>query len=184
MTSAAVTPAASALDALRDALPEEAKDLKLNLGSVLTTGATLTKDQTWGIALTCAYFIGNDKLRAAIAQDAAAAGVSAAVVSDAKAAAAIMGMNTIYYRFRHMVKNPAYQSKSPRLRMQRMANPATSKADFELFSLAVAVLEGCEMCVGSHEASILKHGLTDEHVHETVRIAAACKGVAVALSFA
>ncbi len=167
------------LEALREALPDAAKDLRLNLQSVLRS-ELLTPDQTWGIALTSAYFLKDDTLRAAILHEVQQAGVSEAVVDDAKAAAALMGMNTIYYRFRHMVGKEPYAQLPARLRMQRMATPASDKATFELFSMACAVLAGCELCVRSHEASILKHGLTPEHVHESVRIAAVLAGVAIA----
>src|SRR4051812_24987137 len=168
------------LDALKDTLAETAKDLRLNLGSALNS-EILSPNQVWGIALTSAYYIGEPKLRDALAADAKAAGVGDAVVEDAQAAAAIMGMNTVYYRFRHMVGKPSFGQRPARLRMTWMARPKTSKVDFELNSLAVAALAGCEACIKSHEDSVLKGGLSEEHVHETVRIAAVLKGVAVAL---
>jgi lipoyl-dependent peroxiredoxin subunit D len=93
-----------------------------------------------------------------------------------------MGMNTIFYRFRHLVGKEDYAKKPARLRMTYMARPKTSKATYELMSVAIAVLEGCEMCVKNHEASILQHGLTDDHVLDTVRIAAILQGSAVALA--
>jgi alkyl hydroperoxide reductase subunit D len=168
------------IDALRGLLPDAAKDLNLNLSSVLSS-ELLTKNQAWGIALTCAYFVRNTQLRDAVLHD-ARTHVSEAIIDDAKAAASIMGMNTMFYRFRHLVGKESYAHRPARLRMTRMARPASSKAEFELFSLACAVLAGCEMCVKAHEASILKEGLTEDHVHETVRIAAVINGVAVALS--
>ncbi len=170
------------LDALREQIPDDAKDLRLNLGGVFNA-QTLSEGQLWGVALASAYFIGCAALRDAVVADAEAAEIDEGVLADAKAAAAIMGMNTVYYRFRHFMKDKeAYARKPAQLRMQRMARPLTSKADFELMSLAVAALEGCEMCVQSHEASVLRHGLTDEHVHEAVRMASAMKGAAVGLS--
>jgi alkyl hydroperoxide reductase subunit D len=92
-----------------------------------------------------------------------------------------MGMNTVYYRFRHLVGKESYGQKPARLRMQAMVKPQTTKANFELFSMAIAVLAGCETCIKAHEASILQHGLGDEHVHDAVRIAAILSGAAVAL---
>lgn len=169
------------LDALRDTFPEAAKDLRLNLQSVLTS-EHLNADQTWGVALTSAFFIGEPRLRDAVLADAQLAGIGEAVIDDARAAAALMAMNTIYYRFRHMVAKESYSQRPARLRMSRMAKPATSKGDFELFALAVAVLAGCEACVQAHEASILQHGLGEEHVHDTVRIAAVIRGAATALT--
>lgn len=167
------------VDALRETLPDAAKDLKLNLSSVLT-GETLSKDQTWGVALAAAYFVRQPKLRDAILEDAKTI-VSEAVLEDAKAAAVLMGMNTVYYRFRHLIGKESYAQRPARLRMQRMMSVLTNRTDFELFSLACAVLAGCEMCIKAHEAAILKGGLSEEHAHDAVRIAATIQGVAIAL---
>jgi alkyl hydroperoxide reductase subunit D len=168
------------LDQLKEAIPEPAKDLRINLGNVLNS-EVLDATQTWGVALTSAYFVGEPRLREALVADARAAGVSEDVFQDAQAAAALMAMNTIFYRFRHMVGKDGYAKRPARLRMQWMTQPKTGKANFELYSLAVAALEGCEACIQAHEAGILKHGLTEEHVQEAVRIAAVLNGVAVAL---
>ncbi len=171
------------LDALRNALPPAAKDLKLNIQSVLRPGK-LTAEQAWGCALTSAFFLKDLDLAAAVLDDAKAADIGEATVDDAKAAAAIMGMNTIYYRFKHMIKHTKdkYESMSPQLRMSRMAQPASTKADFELFSMSCAALAGCEMCLASHEESILGHGLTEDHVHESIRIAAVVHGFSIAMT--
>ncbi|MEN8792125.1 MAG: alkyl hydroperoxide reductase, partial [Lentimonas sp.] len=84
---------------LLSTLPEEAKDLCINLKRVLE-GESLSSDQTWGAALAAAYFIRQPELTAAILADAQAAGLSEGIIEDARGAASIMGMNTIYYRFR------------------------------------------------------------------------------------
>lgn len=167
------------LDALRDGLPDAAKDLRLNLQTVLSN-ETLSKDQTWGIALSAAYFLRNHALRDAVVEDAKGE-VSEAVFEDAKAAAALMGMNTIYYRFRHLIGKESYAQRPARLRMQRMANVTTNRTDFELFCLACAALAGCETCIKSHEASVLKGGLSEDQVNDCLRITATLSGVAVAL---
>jgi alkyl hydroperoxide reductase subunit D len=168
------------IDALRETFAEPSKDMKLNLGNIASSDH-LDAEQIWGVALTSVYYIGEPKLQAALTQDAKAAGVTDAVVEDAKAAATLMGMNTIYYRFRHLVGKESYKTKPARLRMTWMAKPKTSKATYELMSIAVAVLAGCEVCVKTHEASILQHGLSEEHVHDAVRIAAVLQGCAVAV---
>jgi len=103
------------------------------------------------------------------------------VVEDARAAAVLMGMNNVYYRFRHVVGKPSYSQKPARLRMQRIAQPATNKLDFELFCLAVSAISGCEACVRAHEQVVVEGGLTEDHVHDAVRIAAVVHAAAVAL---
>ena len=177
MTAASTTN----VDALRDKMPEPAKDLRLNLQNALKP-EKLSEQQAWGVALTSAYFLKDAALRDALLADAREAGVSDETIDDAQAAAALMGMNTVYYRFRHLIGNEKYSQMRAGLRMQRMMSPATSKADFELFSMACAVLAGCQMCMKAHEASITKAGLSEEHVHEAAKIASIISGASTALS--
>lgn len=111
----------------------------------------------------------------------ALAEVDAGVVEDARAAAAVMAMNNVYHRFRHMVAKPAYAQKPARLRMNRLAKPATSRIDLELFSLAASAINGCETCVQSHERAVLDGGLSEDQIHDAIRIAAVVHAAAVAL---
>lgn len=171
--------AVDALEALRAALPDTAKDIRLNVQSVMRGGA-LSEAQRWGVAVASAIAARNPRLREAVTADAARA-VDAAVLDDAAAAAALMAMNNVYYRFRHMVGKPEYGQKPAGLRMNRIMQPATNKADFELFSLAVSAINGCEMCVRAHEKAVTDGGLTADHVNDAVRIAATIYATAVAL---
>jgi lipoyl-dependent peroxiredoxin subunit D len=171
-----------AIEEVRAALPETARDVKLNLQTVLQDGV-LSPAQRWGVAVASAAASRNARLRDAVVADARGA-VEEAVVEDALAAAVLMGMNNVYYRFRHLVGKPAYSEKPARLRMNRMARPATNRTDFELFCLAVSAIEGCEMCIRAHEKVVLEGGLTEDHVHDAVRIAATLQGAAVGLEIA
>jgi alkyl hydroperoxide reductase subunit D len=169
----------SRLDVIRDALPEPARDIRLNLQSVLQPGA-LTPQQRWGVAVASAYASRNARLLEAVLADARAE-VEQPVLDDAQAAAAVMGMNNVYYRFRHMIGKPIYSEKPARLRMNKIAQPSTSKADFELFCLAVSAINGCEACVQSHEKVVVEKGITEDQVHDAVRIAAVIHAAAGAL---
>jgi alkyl hydroperoxide reductase subunit D len=170
----------SQVEALRDRLPEAAKDIKLNLQTVMQAGS-LSAAQRWGVAIASAIAARNPELRDAVLADSTAE-IDAAVADDASAAAALMAMNNVYYRFRHFMDEKAeYSQKPARLRMNRIARPVTNKADFELFCLAVSAINGCEMCVRSHEKAVIEGGLTDEHVHDAVRIAATMHAAAVSL---
>ncbi len=168
-----------ALEALRQTVGDPGRDLRLNIQSVLE-GTSLTSEQKWGVAVASAIAARNPRLREAILAD---AGRSAPpeVIQDAMSAAAIMAMNNVYYRFRHMVGKPIYSEKPAGLRMNRLAQPATSKVDFELFSLAVSAINGCEMCIRAHEKAVTDGGLTPDHVNDAVRIAATIQAAAVAL---
>jgi|TARA_B110000093_G_scaffold5274_1_gene5118 alkyl hydroperoxide reductase subunit D len=165
---------------LLTALPTEAKDLRINLKRVLE-GESLDSEQTWGTALASAYYIRHPELTAAVLADAKSAGVNPATLEDARGAASIMGMNTIYYRFRHLMNTEAYNQRPANLRMMRMQQVATTKVNFELFSIGPAALAGCEMCLKAHEAAVKKDGMNEDNVHDAVRIAAILHGVAVAL---
>ena len=166
-------------DTLRDALPDYARDLKLNLGSVLSpTGAPgLTERQIWAVALGAAEASRNAAFAAAVGE-LAAAHLDATYQTGARAAAAIMGMNNVYYRFLHLVDDPEYASMPARLRMNVIGNPGIDKVDFELVSLAVSAINGCGTCVASHERQVRQHGLSREAVQSAVRIAATVHGVA------
>jgi alkyl hydroperoxide reductase subunit D len=172
----------SAIEALRAAFPESARDIKLNLQAVLGPGA-LSPEQRWGVALASAVASRNARLGQAVLSDARLE-VSAALIEDALAAAALMAMNNVYYRFRHMSGKASYADMPARLRMNRMAKPATSKLNFELFSLAVSAINGCETCVRSHESVLTEGGLSENAVQDAVRIAATIQAAAVALEIA
>jgi alkyl hydroperoxide reductase subunit D len=169
----------SALEALRDSMPEPARDIRLNLQSVLQPGS-LSPAQRWGVAIASAVATRNPQLRDALLGDARVE-VGNDVIDDALAAAALMAMNNVYYRFRHLVGKESYSQMPARLRMQRIARPLTNKADFELFCLAVSAINGCEMCIRSHEAVVLQGGVSEEQVHDAIRIAATINGAALAL---
>ena len=170
----------SAVEALRDTIPEPARDIKLNLQSVLQA-ESLTAAQRWGVAIACAVAARSTRLRDAFIEDARAANAGEAVIDDALAAASLMAMNNVFYRFRHMVAKEIYTQKPARLRMQRIAKPASNKADFELFCLAVSAINGCETCIRSHEEAVITGGLGEDQVHDAVRIAATMNAAAVAL---
>jgi alkyl hydroperoxide reductase subunit D len=172
------------IEQIRDALPDYARDLKLNLGSVLgTNGAPgLSEMQIWSIALASAIAARNTGFARSI-EAASRAHLADVEVEGAKAAAAIMGMNNIYYRFLHLVEDGEYQTMPARLRMNVIANHGIDKLDFELISLAVSAVNGCGLCVTSHEKKLRSHDVSREAIQSAVRIAATVHAVAVALEF-
>jgi alkyl hydroperoxide reductase subunit D len=170
------------LDQIRESLPEAARDLKIGLQSVL--GAeSLTPPQRWGVAVASAFAARNPALRDAMLAEARTGGADETVLDDARAAAALMGMNNVFYRSKHML-GEAYAAKPARLRMQRIAKPAGAKVDFELMCLAVSAINGCEVCLQSHEKTVVDGGLSQDAVIDAIRIAAVVHGVACALELA
>ncbi len=173
------------LDAIGDALPQYARDLKLNLASVLSApGAPgLTDRQIWAVALAAAAASRNPAFTAGI-EALAAAHLDAPHRQAAHAAAAIMGMNNVYYRFVHLVGDADYAALPARLRMNVIGNPGIAKADFELLSLAVSAINGCGACLAAHERQVRGQGMGREAVQSTVRIAATVHAVARVLETA
>ena len=172
------------LDLLRDAIPDYARDLKLNLGSVLTSAGApgLNEQQIWAVAVASAIASRNPAFARGI-EAAAGEHLDAAHLQAARAAAVIMGMNNIYYRFLHLVEDAEYQSMPARLRMNILANPGIDKLDFELLSLAVSAVNGCGLCISAHEKKLRQHGFTREMIQSAVRIAATVHAVAGVLEY-
>ena len=166
------------IESLKTRLPEYAKDLKLNLSS-LSTEVSLSTQQLAGTFVASALASRNaDVTRAIVAEFGGR--LSPEALNAAKAAAAIMGMNNVYYRFTHIVGGD-YPNMPARLRMNVMARPGVDKADFELWSLAVSAIKGCGMCMESHEKIVRHAGLSQEQVQAAVRIAAVVHAVAAVL---
>ena len=170
------------LQDLRNALPDYAKDMKLNLDSVLSEGGSPGVDgkQIRAIALASAIASRYKPLVAAI-ETFAAEQLSPEEINGSKAAAAVMAMNNIYYRATHMIHNDEYGQLRAGLRMNIMANPGIDKMTFELCSLAVSAINGCGACLDSHERTLRQHDVSAQGVQSALKIAAVMHAVAVTL---
>lgn len=166
------------LDALRDALPPYAKDLSLNLSS-LASDTSLSPQQLKGCFIASAYACGVAPVIRAT--EAWASDLSPEALGAAKAAAAIMGMNNIYYRALHLMHNQEYRTLPAKLRMNVIANPGAPKLDFELWSTAVSAINGCGACLDAHEGELRKHGATNVQVQTALRIASVVNAVSAVL---
>lgn len=160
------------LELLRENFPEFAKDIKLNLGTILTPeGAPgLKLNQIWSIALATSYSLKNRALIEAI-ESAAQDKVSTEEIHAAKAAATIMAMNNIYYRSMHFTEDAELQKLPAKLRMTIIGKPGVDKPDFEAYCVAVSAINGCGQCVGSHVANLKKEGWSNEAAQSVIRIA-------------
>jgi len=159
-----------------DALPDYAKDLRLNVGSLL--GDQVLGDQRkYGLLLACAHGTGYRPIVAA-AEAEVEGKLSPEAANAARAAAAVMAMNNVYYRFTYLASNPEYRTMPAKLRMNVIGSPGIDKADFELFSLAVSVMNGCGMCIDSHEKVLKQHNVTAETIQTAARIGAVIAAVA------
>ena len=169
------------IENLKGGLPEFAKDLKLNLGT-LARSTELSEQQLWGTFVATAAATHNDQVISEISEE-AKSHLSDEAYNAALAAASIMAMNNVAYRARGWL-GADYSQVRMGLRMNVISKPGIEKADFELFSLAVSTVNGCEHCTIAHEKTVREEGLTKEQVFEAVKIAATVTGVAQALQIA
>jgi lipoyl-dependent peroxiredoxin subunit D len=159
-----------------DTLPDYAKDIRLNVGSILND-QTLGDQRKYGLLLACAHGSGYRPIVAAVEAEVEGK-LSPEAANAARAAAAVMAMNNVYYRFVHLASNPEYGTMPARLRMNVIGNPGIEKDDFELFSLAVSAMNGCGMCIDSHERVLQQHGVKSDVIQTAARIGAIIKAAA------
>jgi alkyl hydroperoxide reductase subunit D len=167
------------MENLYQLFPDYARDLKLNLQNVLKQ-SELTEQQTWGTAVASALAARNPQLIGAVLAE-AGQHLSPEAMHAAKAAAAVMGMNNIYYRFQHLSGNERYSQIPARLRMQAIRSHGSDPLDFELWCTAVSAINGCGTCVASHENVLRDKGVTEETILAAIRIASVIHGSAAVL---
>ncbi len=169
------------IEQLKDSLGDYAKDIRLNLGNVLSVDGApdLSQTQIYGIALASAYSTKNADVISAVLAEVENA-LSAEEKNAAKAAATVMAMNNVYYRFVHLVSDKEYGKMPAKLRMNIIGSPGIPKVDFELYSLAISAINGCGMCMDAHVHEVTKAGVTSLGVQSAIRIAAVINAAAQA----
>jgi lipoyl-dependent peroxiredoxin subunit D len=170
------------MEELKNRLPDYAKDLRLNLSSLAAEGVLDAEKKAGTFVAAAAASRNPEVIRAVMAEFGAR--LDPAALKAAQAAAAIMAMNNIYYRFTHLVDTDEYARLPAKLRMNALANPGTAKENFELWSLAVSAVNGCGRCIVAHERVLREAGLTTVEIQAAVRIAAVVQAVAATLEAA
>jgi alkyl hydroperoxide reductase subunit D len=153
-----------------EALPDYAKDIRLNLNS-LAGDQTLGDQRKFGLLLATAHGSRYKPLVDA-AEAECAPKLSPEAANAARSAAAIMAMNNVYYRFVHLASNKEYGTLPAKLRMNVIGAPGIDKADFELFCLAVSAQNGCGMCIDAHEKVLQGHGVSTDVIQSAARFGA------------
>ena len=156
------------------------KDLKLNVTNSLGA-VTLTKKEAYLIGVAVAVNEKQAVLQAAFEKLAQQEGANDKEIAEAISCTSLMNANNVFYRFRHFVNKEFYTATPAGIRMSIMANPVLGKEFFELLSLVISALNGCEMCVTSHEEAVVKHGTEQQRVLDAVRLGAVLRSLAVLL---
>lgn len=170
------------IELIRESLGEHARDIRVNLSNVLTEEGSpgLTLRQIQSIALSSVYSLGASNLIESFEHEFAQS-LSKEDIAGAKAAASIMGMNNIYYRFMHLAEDEELSKLPAKLRMQVIGKPPVDKQTFELMCLGVSALAGCGNCIKSHVHEVVKSGISKEGAQSTARIASVINAVHVSL---
>ena len=169
-----------ALEDLIGGLPAYAKDLKLNYSSLVKQNTELTPQQLWGTVVAAAIATRCAELTTEVIAEAEAI-LTPGALAAAKAAAAIMGMNNIYYRFHHLTKNEKYATLPSRLRMNVLRGHGIEALDFELWCVVVSAVNACDKCVDSHERVLREKGATEELINAAIRVTSVIHGIGVVL---
>ncbi len=167
------------LQRLLDSLPAYAKDMKLNLSSLINQ-PELTPVQTWGTLVASAIACRNAEVTEAIFTE-AEKHLTLEQITGAKAAATVMAMSNVYYRFLHLTTNEKYATIPARLRMNIMRSHGADHIDFELWCTAVSAINDCGTCVSSHEKVLRDKGVLEETILASVRLAAVLHSIATIL---
>jgi alkyl hydroperoxide reductase subunit D len=175
------TPSANA-QALLNAEARYIKDLKINTGNVLNNTQYLNRKEALLLALATAVNEKYKPLKQSFTALAEEAGATQAEIAEIIAAVSLMNTNNVFYRFRHFMQKDFYNNQPAGIKMSIMANPVLGKEFFELTSLMVSALNGCEMCVTSHEQSVLNHGGSQQKIFEAVKLGAIIKGLITTLA--
>ncbi|MBI2418354.1 MAG: carboxymuconolactone decarboxylase family protein [Ignavibacteriales bacterium] len=152
------------------------RDARINLKNVLQS-TNFTVKEAYLLALSIAVNEKNDVLSASFTASAKENGATDAEIAETHACTSLLTVNNVFYRFRHFMKKDSYQTMSAGIKMNLMVNPVLGKEFFELMSLAVSSVNGCEACVVSHESSVLKHGASEARVFDAIRLAAVVRGI-------
>lgn len=147
------------------------KDLRMNLSGMKRVKELNAKEQAL-IALAIANNEGNKMLETAFTHKAVVAEATKEEIAEALACASLLSANNVLYRFRHFIGRESYDRMPAGLRMNIMTNPVLGKEFFELLSTAVSAVNGCEMCIQSHEASLLKMGTSEKRIWASIRLSA------------
>lgn len=166
------------VDQIKEALPEYAKDTKLNLDSVINR-STLDSSVANACALAAAMATGNGKLVSFIQSS-----MEDATERDAAlTASSLMAMTNTWYPFVEMVGDPNLSGLPPQLRMNAIStHGGTSKVNFEAYALAASIVGKCHFCVKAHYDTLKKEGMSVEQLRDVGRISAIISAVAKVLN--
>jgi alkyl hydroperoxide reductase subunit D len=170
------------METLANAASRYTKDLKINVSNALNNTQYLNRKEALLLGLAVAINEKFDLLKQSFTNQAKEEGAGEAEIAEITAITSLMNTNNVFYRFRHFMQKDFYNNQPAGIKMSVMMNPVLGKEFFELVSLVISAINGCEMCVSSHEQSVLQHGSSEARVFEAVKTGAVIKGLITVLS--
>lgn len=164
------------IDKLADTDHRYLRDLRINVTNALKYD-NLTQKESYLLAFAVGVNEKHTVLKSTFESLAKSEGATDAELAETIACVSLLNINNVFYRFRHFTKKEYYEQTPAGIKMSIMMNPVLGKEFFELMSLAVSALNGCEMCVNAHEESILKAGGSQPRIYDAVRLTAVMKGL-------
>ncbi|MDI9338989.1 MAG: carboxymuconolactone decarboxylase family protein [Sediminibacterium sp.] len=152
------------------------KDLKINVSNALGFSALNPKER-FLLALAVAINDKHPELTTGMEALALENGAGKQDIAETYACVSLLNVNNVFYRFRHFTKKEFYTTTPAGIKMSSMGNPVLGKEFFELMSLAVSALNGCELCVNAHEASLIKMGTSEQRIYDAIRLSAIFRGL-------
>lgn len=161
------------INQVKEALPEYAKDTKLNLDAVINR-STLDKTEAEACALAAAVATGNGKIVGLLMGNMEDQNEMQAALT----AASLMAMNNVWYPYVEMAGDEQLTGLPAQLRMNAIASHGgTTKARFEAYSLSASIVGKCHFCVKAHYDTLRKEGYSVEQLRDIGRIAAVMTSV-------
>lgn len=164
------------LQTIKGRIPDYAKDIRLNLDGTISR-SSLEGNDAVGVALADAFAAKSKVLTDAIRN----AGVlSPEEVNGALTAAALMGMNNVWYPYIEMADDSDLAQQKAELRMNAYANNGgVDKRRFEMYALAASIIGKCHFCIKSHYDLLKNHqGMSAQQLRDVGRIAAVINAAA------
>ncbi|WP_439891002.1 carboxymuconolactone decarboxylase family protein [Ralstonia sp. 25C] len=164
------------LQTIKGLIPDYAKDIRLNLDGTIAR-SSLEGNDAVGVALAAAFAAKSKVLVDAIRN----AGVlSPEETNGALTAAALMGMNNVWYPFVEMADDTDLSQQKAELRMNAYAsNGGVDKRRFEMYALAASIIGKCHFCIKSHYDLLKNHqGMSAQQLRDVGRIAAVINAAA------
>ena len=171
----------TSLDAMVAGETKYVRDLRINLRNALNA-ENINEKEAYLIALSVAVNERNEKLVEGFTAIAKDKGATDAEIAETHACTSLLSSNNVLYRFRHFAEKDSYNTMPARIKMNIMMNPVLGKEFFELLSLVISAVNGCEQCVKSHEESVRKHGASEERIFDAIRLGAVVRGLSQAVN--